>query len=101
MTTNKIEITCKYCGCEDAPKVSAGKPPHAYRADCKHCNKFNKWLSKYDVDYFDDNYLINKYHSLAEHIANNENIAPYSVYADEKKELKRVSDIISARGIST
>lgn len=98
---DRVKITCKYCGCEDVPKVSVGKPPHAYRADCMHCNRFNKWLSKYDVDYFDDNYLINRYHLLTEHIANNEDVSPYYVYANEKKELKRVSDIINSRGILT
>lgn len=94
------EITCKYCGSIDEPKVSAGKGPHAYRGACKHCGKFSLWMSKYDVEEFTDEYLISRYHQLNEFISDKAGTAPFHIYADEKREIKRIIKIIGERKIN-
>ncbi len=41
------ELPCPTCGAIDTPAVSPGTGPHAYRADCRHCGGFVRWLSQY------------------------------------------------------
>lgn len=101
-----MNIVCKYCGCEDSAKISNGKPPHAYRADCAHCGKFYKWVSAADIDYaddskFTDDELIIKYHGLAEYISELAGRAPQHHYIAEQKEFNKVCEIIEKRGLTT
>jgi hypothetical protein len=42
-------LPCPRCGVIDAPSIAPGTGPHAYRADCRHCNGFVRWVSKYSA----------------------------------------------------
>jgi hypothetical protein len=38
-------IACHRCAVMDVPTVMRGTGPHAYRAQCRHCGAFLKWIS--------------------------------------------------------
>lgn len=39
--------TCTGCHVRDLAIIRPGTGPHAYRADCRHCGRFLKWVSSY------------------------------------------------------
>jgi hypothetical protein len=41
------ELVCPPCGCLGTPVVTRGTGPHAFRANCKDCGKFLRWVSKH------------------------------------------------------
>jgi hypothetical protein len=41
------ETTCPQCGVIDRPIVGPGNGPHPFRASCRHCGHFIRWLSRY------------------------------------------------------
>jgi len=41
------ELTCPRCGVIDRPVVGPGNGPHPFRASCRHCGHFIRWLSHY------------------------------------------------------
>jgi hypothetical protein len=43
-------LACRRCGAEDRPALSPGNPPHAWRASCRHCGGFLKWVSGKSLD---------------------------------------------------
>lgn len=43
-------LTCPTCGVSDAPLIAPGNGPHAFRATCRHCGAFLRWLSRYAPD---------------------------------------------------
>ncbi len=38
---------CHHCGTVDIPQLAPGNGPHAFRATCRHCGAFLRWVSKY------------------------------------------------------
>jgi hypothetical protein len=38
---------CPRCGAFDTPAIAPGNGPHTFRAQCRHCGNFIKWLSQY------------------------------------------------------
>ena len=38
-------LACPRCGAIDTPTLGPGNGPHAFRALCRHCGAFLKWLS--------------------------------------------------------
>jgi hypothetical protein len=38
-------LTCRHCGAIDAPILSPGSGPHAFRANCSSCAAFVQWVS--------------------------------------------------------
>lgn len=40
-------IACHHCGVLAIPRVTRGTGPHAFRANCPHCGKFLRWVSRY------------------------------------------------------
>ena len=38
-------LACPRCGAIDTPTMGPGNGPHAFRALCRHCGAFLKWLS--------------------------------------------------------
>ena len=38
-------LACPRCGAIDTPTLGPGQGPHAFRALCRHCGAFLKWLS--------------------------------------------------------
>jgi hypothetical protein len=45
--SQSIETVCPRCGVIDTPAIAPGNGPHAFRAQCRHCGTFIKWLSQY------------------------------------------------------
>jgi hypothetical protein len=39
--------TCPRCGVIDTDAIAPGNGPHAFRTQCRHCNQFFCWLSRY------------------------------------------------------
>jgi hypothetical protein len=39
-------LTCRRCGMQDTPRLSAGQGPHPTRASCAHCGGFIKWVGR-------------------------------------------------------
>jgi len=39
------QMVCRRCGALDLPAVAPGSGPHAYKAVCRHCGAWIKWLS--------------------------------------------------------
>jgi hypothetical protein len=42
-----LETACPQCGVIDRPVVGPGNGPHPFRAQCRHCDSFIKWVSQY------------------------------------------------------
>src|SRR5262249_38692584 len=40
-------LACPRCGAVDRPTIGPGLGPHAFRAVCRHCGSFIRWVSKY------------------------------------------------------
>jgi hypothetical protein len=41
------DIACPTCGAVAQPRISPGLGPHPFRAECRNCGHFIKWLSLY------------------------------------------------------
>lgn len=98
---NKIEISCKYCGCLDGV-VESGKPPHAYAAICSGCHHHNRWLSKYDVEDIGTDGLIADLYMLREERENNQSngvAINYGLHMSVTSKINKIETILNGMGI--
>lgn len=46
-TAPTTDTPCRRCGAIDAALIGHGNGPHAFRASCRHCGGFLRWVSRY------------------------------------------------------